>query len=421
MKKKALEIIKHPLVYGSSIVVIGGLVANFFHFLFNLFMSRNLSVADYGTLASIVSLIGFPGLILAALNPLVVSFAGESFAKNELGQIRAFYIKLIKFLSGIGLLLTLLFVLFSGNISSFFHIGNMLVMYFAAFIIFLSFLGVVNLALLQAKLAFGFQVFLSLLGAVIKLLLGVLFVYLGFAVNGAVFALAASGLFLYVASFFPVKFLFNKKLISEYTVTTKELFSYGIPSALTLFGLTSFISSDVLLVKHFFPSEMAGIYAGMSLMGKVIFYIIAPIIGVMFPIIVRKHSKSENFNSTFLFSLFLVSVPSFFLTLIYFIFPKIAILFFLKKTEYQVIAPMLGFFGIFISLYCLLFITANFYLSIKKTNVYIPILIGAILQVILISIYHENFLQIITISTSITFLLVLGLLVYYPHATKKRL
>ena len=60
MKKKALEIIKHPLVYGSSIVVIGGLVANFFHFLFNLFMSRNLSVADYGTLASIVSLIGFP-------------------------------------------------------------------------------------------------------------------------------------------------------------------------------------------------------------------------------------------------------------------------------------------------------------------------------------------------------------------------
>lgn len=421
MEKKALEIIKHPLVYGSSIVVIGGLVANFFHFLFNLFMSRNLSVADYGTLASIVSLIGFPGLILAALNPLVVSFAGESFAKNELGQIRAFYIKLIKFLSGIGLLLTLLFVLFSGNISSFFHIGNMLVMYFAAFIIFLSFLGVVNLALLQAKLAFGFQVFLSLLGAVIKLLLGVLFVYLGFAVNGAVFALAVSGLFLYVASFFPVKFLFNKKLISEYTVTTKELFSYGIPSALTLFGLTSFISSDVLLVKHFFPSEMAGIYAGMSLMGKVIFYIIAPIIGVMFPIIVRKHSKSENFNSTFLFSLFLVSVPSFFLTLIYFIFPKIAILFFLKKTEYQVIAPMLGFFGIFISLYCLLFITANFYLSIKKTNVYIPILIGAILQVILISIYHENFLQIITISTSITFLLVLGLLVYYPHATKKRL
>lgn len=421
MKQKALYFLRHPLIYGSSVVVIGGVAANFFNFLFNLFMSRNLSVSDYGNLASIISMIGFPGLILAALSPVVISFAGESFAKGELGQIRTFYLKIIKFLFTVGLITSILFIIFTTNISSFFHIGNTFILYLSAFIIFLGFVGIVNMSLLQAKLAFGFQVFLSLLGSVIKLLLGVLFVYFGFAVNGAVFALAISGLFLYLASFFPIKFIFDKKIKSAYTVKTKDLFDYGVPSALTLLGLTSFISSDVLLVKHFFPDHMAGLYAGMSLMGRVIFYIIYPIIGVMFPIIVRKHSNDENYNRTFLFSLFLVSVPSILLTLVYFTFPKFAILFFLKKTEYLSFSPIIGLFGIFISLYSLLYLTANFYLSIKKINVYIPIVIGAILQIILISLYHGSFIQIIIFSIVLTFLLVFGLLVYYPHAVKKRL
>lgn len=421
MKQKINEIIKHPLIYGSSIVVIGGLIANFFNFLFNLFMSRNLSIQDYGTLASIISLIGFPGLFLAALNPLVINFAGDFFAKGELGRIRAFYINLLKFLFASGLITSILFILILPVISSFFHINNTFILLLSAFIIFLGFVGVINISLLQARLAFGYQVFLSLTGAIVKLLLGILFIFLGFAANGAVLAVSVSGLILYILSFYPIRFLFDIKLTSNYKVDTKELFHYGIPSALTLLGLTSFISTDVLLVKHFFNPQMAGIYAGMSLMGRVIFYATAPIAGVMFPIIVRKHSKNEDFNNTFKFSLLLVFLPSLFLTMIYFIFPKLSILFFLKKTEYLEASSLLGFFGLFLSLYCILHITANFYLSIKKTNVYIPILIGALLQIVLISFLHETFLQIITISIALIFLLVLGLLLYYPHAKKIRI
>src|SRR5258708_2808886 len=112
MRQKAKDLIRHPLIYGSSIVVIGGLVANFFNFLFNLFMSRNLSVADYGTLASIISLIAFPGLILNSFNPLVVNFAGEHFAKGELDQVRGFYIKLIKFLTLAGVITSIFIFIF---------------------------------------------------------------------------------------------------------------------------------------------------------------------------------------------------------------------------------------------------------------------------------------------------------------------
>ena len=90
MRERAKQLIKHPLIYGSSIVVIGNLVANFFNFLFNIFMNKHLSVADYGVLLSIMSLIAFPALIGTAIIPVVVRFAGSYFAKNNFSLLRAY-------------------------------------------------------------------------------------------------------------------------------------------------------------------------------------------------------------------------------------------------------------------------------------------------------------------------------------------
>ncbi len=421
MRQKALQIIKHPLIYGSSIVVIGGIISNFFNFLFNLFMSRNLSLPDYGTLASVISLISFPGLMVSALMPLVVSFAGEYFAKGQLEKIRGFYWKVFKFPLFLGLLTLTIFLILTPNLADFFRIENTAVLFFAGIIIFLTFIGILNIALLQAKLAFGFQVFLSLFGSIIKLGAGVIFVLLGFSAIGAVSAITVSSLVTYFLSFIPIRFIFDDKLISSSAINTKELFRYGIPSALTLLGLTSLISTDVLLAKHFFDPKIAGIYAGMSLIGRVIFYISSPISSVMFPIIVRKYNSQENFSNTFKLSLVMVAAPSIVLTALYFLFPEFFVIFFLKKSEYLPMVPYLGLFGVFLSLYCLLFLISNFYLSIKKTYVYIPILIGAVTQIILVTLFHQSFFQLIQISILVTFLLVLGLLLYYPHASQKRL
>ena len=218
--------------------------------------------------------------------------------------------------------------------------------------------------------------------------------------------------------FFPLRFIFDKKIVSPH-INTKELFTYGVPSLFTLVGLTSLISADIILAKHFFSAHQAGIYAGLSLVGRVIFYLSSPIASVMFPIIVQKHSKKESFTNTFILSLAMVLGPSLLLTAFYFLFPDFTLLFFLKKQEYLEASKYVGLFGIFISLYCCLTIICNFYLSIRKTKIFLPIVLGAIAQIVLINIYHQNFMQLILISVIITFLLIIGLLIYYPYATKK--
>ncbi len=413
------QLLKHPLIYGSAIVVIGNLIANFFNFLFNLFMSRSLTVADYGIFASVMSLIGFPALVGTAIIPVVLRFAGNYFATGNFPLLRGLYLQMKKLAFCIGTVVFIGFLFLIPSISSFFHIEDKNILFMVDIIIFLALIGVINMAFLQAKLAFTFQVLVSLANAVLKLILGMIFVMSGFSVAGATMAMIAAGIASYLVSFIPLRFIFDRKIATP-SIKAKELFLYGLPSSLTLFGLTSFISTDIMLVKHFFDPHQAGLYAGLSLIGRVIFFVSAPIGTVMFPLIVQKHSKNENFTNTFKLSLFLVFLPSILLAIFYALFPKFSILFFLKREEYLAVSSLIAPFALFISLFSLLSIIVNFYLSIKKTKVFIPIIGGAFLQAVLIIFYHQTFLQIIIISLVITLLLVVGLLLYYPHATKKQ-
>lgn len=418
MKHVAKNVLKHPLVHGSSIVVFGGLFANIFNLFFNLYMSRTLPVIDNGTLVSIITIITFPALLANAINPVVIRFAGTYFAKEDFASLRGLYILFVKFLLSIGIVGFLIFFLFISQISSFFHIANHTILILADVIMLITLMSIINIAFLQAKLAFSYTVVINFVNACSKFILGVLFVFLGYSVTGAIGAIVIAAVAAYLLGLIPLKFIFSKKLVTP-KINKKELFIYGIPAALTMIGLAAFISTDILLTKHFFGAQEAGFYAGLSQMGKIIFYLIAPIFTVMFPIIVRKHSVNENFKNTFLLALLFTLAPSICITFFYFLFPEFSITFILKRPEYLAITPYLWFYGLYMSLYCLLYLLATFYLSIKKTNIYLPILAGALLQIGLIYAYHDSVWLIIMISFSIVLLLVIGFLLYYPYATKK--
>jgi O-antigen/teichoic acid export membrane protein len=220
-------------------------------------------------------------------------------------------------------------------------------------------------------------------------------------------------------SFFTLKFVFNGKITSSLKIDTKILLAYGIPTTLATLSLSSFITNDIILVKHYFNPEMAGLYAQLSLIGRIIFYISAPIAGVMFPLVVQQHAKKEKFTNTFLLAALFILLPSIAITCFYTLFPKFSILFIIKKQEALAAIPYLTLFSIYITLYSLVSIMASFYLSIKKTKVMVPIIIGAILQIILITIFHKTLLQIILSAFSITTILLIASIFYYPFAVKE--
>lgn len=410
--KYVLNLLKHPFISASAIIFFSSLLGSVLNFAFNLFMSRNLSSVDYGTFASLISLTTVTSVLSGWITPTCIHFGAAYFAKNDLDKVHDLFFKVgrVSFVLA-GTTFVFLFV-FQKNISNFLRINNSSLILITNLIVFFGIISIVNLALIQAKLSFKFFSFITVLTGVLKLLFGIVAVLLGFMLGGVMWGLLFSAIIPYFLTFLEIKFVFKEDQ-NKSSIKISKLLSYGVPAALALYGIGSLINTDILLVKHFFNPQDAGVYSRLSLVGKVIFFFSAPFGTVMFPVITQKYARKENFDNIFKLSLFLVLAPSLLLTVCYFMFPGIILPIFFKNKEYISVATLLGFFGIFISEYSLVSIMVNFYLSVRKVKIFVPVLIAAISQAGLLSLFHKNFFEVIMVSISVTFALLFFLFVYY--------
>jgi len=397
MRERIYKAIKNPLMSGSIFVFVGFLLGNFFNFLFNVYMSRNLSVTDYGTLASLVSVILLFALAAEALTPTIINFSGSYFAKKEIGKVTALFWKLNTSFVVFSVIILVLFVIFGEQLGDFFKIDNTFLLFVVGVIVFFTSAMTLNRGILMGKLSFGYISFLNIFPSALKLLAGILLVVLGLGVTGSIVAFLIAYTSYYLLSFFPLRFIFQTKT-REKVISIGKMFAYTAPSAIAMLGLTLFITTDMLLVKHFYSSEDAGVYAGMSLLGKIIYFFSAPISTVLFPLVVQRHARNEKYNHLFLMGMGLVAISSLVITIFYFIFPEFSILLLLKQKEYLSQTSTIWVFGIFMTIYSLLWLTTNYYLSMKKTKVFIPIVGGAIFQAVALWYYHDTFLTVIIIS-----------------------
>jgi O-antigen/teichoic acid export membrane protein len=337
----------------------------------------------------------------------------EYFSKNETGKLQVFYGKTLKIFIALSFFISVLFIVLSPLIQSFLNIDNIWYIILIGVIISAFYLQSINMAFLQGLMRFKLISVLNAVGTLVKLLIGVVLVLFGFKVFSGLLAILVMSLGIFVVGLIPLKFLLGKREIKNEHVPIKEIFKYSLPSFFAILFLTAFTSTDVLLVKHFFNAHDAGFYAGLSLIGKVIFYFTGPIPMVMFPLLVKRHNLGEKFQKVFCLALLLVLLPSVAITGFYFMFPKFVIDLFLGGRDYISIAPYLGFFGIYLTIFSLLYVCVNFFLSINKTRIVFPVVIAAISQIVLIYIFHSSFYEVIGVSALVSAALLVVLSGYY--------
>ncbi len=405
--------IKHELISGSFYVFVGFLISSFILFLFNLYLARGLSYSDYGNYSSLLSIFTLATIPAGSLSIVMVKFAATYFANNQMDQLSAFYKKSLIFWSTVSLTILLLYIMLSYPISHFLKINDHRAIITMGGAIALSYLGISNAAFLQAMIRFKSVSFVSVSGALSRLASGFILLSNNLRVFGATMAILLATIVSLLFGTFSLRSLLTHKSESKVELHTREIIKYGLPASIAILFLSSFVSSDVVLVKHFFTPEEAGHYGGLSLVGKVIFYFTGPIPMVMFPLLVKRDAKGENVRTLLHLSLLLVLLASVSISIFYFLFPNFTIKLFLGGRDYLNIASYLGFFGIFLTIYSANNVFLNFFLSVKKTSVLYLVGLAAALQIGLIILSHKNFQDVITSSVISSLLLFLALLLYY--------
>ena len=415
MKKIIHEIYHNPLAKGSFVIFVGTTVSNFGAYLYHLFMGRMLGPVSYGVLTALISLLYLISIPALTLGTTVVKFVSLAKTKKDYAQIYSLFYGLSQKLLVASVAIFLLFAFVSNLLAEFLQIPNQSLIILTGSLFLFSLLPTVNNSILQAFLNFPFLAVNSIFATILKLTLAVVLVRLGFSVGGAIFALLISSTGAYLLSFYPLRFLWQFK--NRVRVDWSKIVSYATPVFLTILSLTSLYTTDVILVKHFFPPLQAGLYAATAVIGKIVFFASSAVPIVMFPLVSERYENGGNFRPILLQSLILVAGISGSITAFYFLFPKLMVEV-LYGSSYLSVSPYLGIFGIFISLYSLANVLTNFFLSIRKTQVAFFPFLAAILQIGLIWFFHPSILMVIQISILTTALLLTSLLLYYLRSEK---
>lgn len=388
------------------------------NYFYHLLMGRMLGPEFYGVLESVISLFYIISIPFIPLTLVIVKFVSRYKGKHDKEAISSFYNYIRNKIFLYGIIATLGILIALPLIMSFLHINNLYFQIFMVLGFFIGLLSVLVKGTLQGIFNF-FAIFVANTTETVgKLAIAVILVYLGFKALGAFVAIILALLIGLVVSFFFIK---KERLssIGEFK-DGREIFKYSIPVFLTMLGLTSLFTTDVILVRNLFSGVESGYYAALSVLGKVIFFATFPVTMVLFPLISEKRAADKEYKNLLLTGIILALVISGGIVLLYYFLPKIMVVL-LFGEKYISIAPLLATFGIFIAIYSFCSLLANFYLSIHKTMIYVFVLAASILQIILILLFHKSLSEVINMSILSSAMLLASLIIYYPIAVKEKI
>ena len=406
------KIIKHPLFSGSAIMIVGSNIANFIAYIYHVIVGRMLGPSSYGELSAVLSVLTLLFTSFNFMGVVIVKFVAAAEEKEHSG----IYSWFVRKGAIMGTVLSVLLLIASPYLSSFLHIDIAIIL-LLPFIAILSVFGFVYRAFLQGLLRFKEVVLASNLDMGTRLVGGLILIYLGYSVFGAVVGIMMAAFLSFFLTRYYLRDYRNDGKKEIKFEKGKQVFIYTIPIFLSTIATNSIFSTDVVLVKHFFSSHDAGIYSSLSTLGKIIYFGAGPVGTVMFPMISKRHAKGQSFKKIFILSFLLTLAIAMGVVGIYWLFPNMAIGV-LYGEEYLEGSGDLIWFGIFMMLITLSSLLNNFFLSRERTKVVVFVVIAAIVQVFGIWFFHSSLRQVIQVSIVAASLLLISLLIYFANDIK---
>ncbi|HUW22043.1 MAG TPA: oligosaccharide flippase family protein [Candidatus Bathyarchaeia archaeon] len=408
----ARRIVHNQLVRGSMILFCGSMIGNISNYVYHLLMGRMLGPSNYGALESVISLVYYLGIPLAGINLVVVKKVSQLRGEGKEKEISFFYQYITSKMFLIGFLGLIVISCFSIKIKNFLHLdSNWPILAIMAY----SFVGIfigINSAVLNAFYRFLKVSFLGILQAGIKLVSAVVLVSLGWQVIGASGAFLIGSILALGLSFFYLKKIVKFDHTDRIGRKSENIFRDMVPFFVSSVAFTSLYTTDLVLARHFLPATEAGLYAALSVLGKIIFFASGPVGQVMFPMVSNRQAAGVDYRRLFMTSLFLVLLVSLGISGVYFFFPDLMVNI-LFGGSYLAASKYLIIFALFLTFYSLASVTAQFFLSISKNETVVLSGLAAFCQAVYIFFFHQDIVQIVSVSAIICGLLFLSFMIYF--------
>ncbi|WP_237275411.1 MATE family efflux transporter [Tenacibaculum ovolyticum] len=383
------KILKYK-ISSEQLFMISVLLVNGGNYLYNLLLGRFLGpekFADAAIMVTFLLVLSFVAMTFQLVTAkFSVIFEGLVFKK--------FILKVYKNAFITSIFLGLLIIIFSKELQYFFRTTS-----YSMFVIFglgvpLYFLMSVNRGIFQGKKRLTSLSITYQLEMISRLLITFGLLYFFNIESSILIAIGILGSFVFGLIPFSYKSIsFSKKtpLDSSHKKMVRNFFIIT-----AFYELTQIIinNSDILLVKHYFESYDAGLYASLALIGRVVYFIAWMFVMLLLPTVVELKKEGKPTLPILLKYVGYIAIIATLIIVASFIFPEqiITILF---GSDYFEIAPLLWKYALATGVFAISNIFAYYYLSLDK---YIPVIVSGIfgmLQIILIILFHKTLEQVV--------------------------
>lgn len=386
-----------------------GSVLNFFY---STYLGRVLNLENFALISLISGLFSIVSLVSNSFGNTVKYKTGYSIGRE--GEQAAYhwwsFVRSKALI--ISVFVTIAWVVLTPFITNFFKVDSIIPFILFAPVLAGSLLYEADRGFLSSKLKFGLIAGLVIFEPLIKLVASIVLVTLGLG-EWAYAAVPFSFVVTIVAGWIVVLRMEAKHIGVKPTAPLKVDFPKKFFGASMVNSIASliFLNMDIVLAKHYLSPSEAGIYALVSLIGKMIFFLGSFVAPFITPLVSR--NEGEGKDSTKVLNLILLSTALFTLpgfVALGFFGDTIAPLLFGEKAVSVV--PYLLPFSFAMLLFSFARVIRDYYLTKKNYTFTITGLVLAFGQIVLIARFHDNvgmFVNVMSIIWSIYFVLMLVL------------
>jgi O-antigen/teichoic acid export membrane protein len=389
------------MLNGSIIMLLSSTLVSVLNFAYNVVMARMLGPSRFGHVTASVTLLMLASAVTLAFQMVCAKFvARNSTAGAKAGVYRS--------LLGKAWMLSLALggALFASqrSASGYLHLPDPRILAVLAIGIAVYVPLGVRRGAMQGLCSFRRLSASFIIEAVTRFLTGVALVALGYGVLGAVGAISAAVL---AAYFLPP---LGPELRVKAEAGVPSSFGEGIQAIVFFVGQVIISNIDILLVKHFFAPELAGLYAAVALVGRLLYFASWSVVSAMFPVTAAAKPQDEDPKVVFLpFLLVLALAVGFVLTMSFFPHLVIHTVF---GVEFHQGEPLLALYAAATGIYSLSVVIMAYEMSRRIANTGWLQLIFSGGLVLAISAFHNTLRQVIAVQIVLMSLMLV--LVLFP-------
>jgi O-antigen/teichoic acid export membrane protein len=396
-----VSVAKHPTtLFGSRAIVNAGalifassLALSVSGFVFHAIASRRLGVDAYGTLYALISLYSLAILPVSVFAPVVTRYSAEFGALHDDEHVRGLIGRIVRAFLVVGAMYIVAGFVLAVPLASFLHIAAWEIP-IVGVLSAVATLSVTMRAIGQGIHAYGAYAFSMVGEGIAKVCALALLAVIGLTVFGATGALLCGSIAAAALISVPIFKRYRSVEPRPVLLDWRRIIATTVGAAVLTLTITAMGFADVLIVKHVFPSDDAGLYAAASLCGKILLYFVGFIPAILIPQATHRHARGERTRKILWAAVLFVAVVSAF-GVLGFHFAGLSVLHVLTGHSFDASLPLLTPYAAAMAALAMTSALGAYGMATHRLAFVVPLLIAMLATLATIALVHPSLMQVV--------------------------